>query len=214
MLRLWRNLLVTAGAAVGAAWPIERAAAQEYMGALNYNLGIPTGDTRTFTDNESWLGFTFEGNWFVRPNASAGLLFGWNEFYHQTDEALPLENGTISGGQYRHLNVFPMLVTAKYYFNSTSEDASIGTVLAPYVGLSTGTYYVRQLFDIGTREFTDDGWLFGLSPELGVLFPLRMGSVAMLSARYNYPFSGGNFLGDQSQSFQYWTISLGVAYGR
>jgi hypothetical protein len=211
MQRLWRKLLVTAGAAVGAAWPVERAAAQEYLGSLNYSLGIPTGDTRDFTDNESWLGLTFEGQWFVRPNASAGLLFGWNEFYQRTDEALPLENGTISGGQYRHLNVFPMLVTAKFYLNG---DASIGTAVAPYAGVSTGAYYVRQLFDIGTAEFTDDGWLFGLSPELGVLFPLASGSVGMLNARYNYPFSGGNFLGDASRSFQYWTISLGVAYGR
>ncbi|HEX3158843.1 MAG TPA: hypothetical protein VHQ45_10030 [Gemmatimonadaceae bacterium] len=210
MQRLWRHLLVTAGVAVGVAWPIERAAAQQYLGSLTYNLGIPTGDTQDFTDNESWLGFTFEGQWLVRPNVSAGLLLGWNEFYHRTDTTLPLENGAISGGQYRHLNIFPMLVGGKYYING---GASIGTTIAPYVGVSAGTYYVRQLFDIGTVEFTDTGWLFGVAPELGILVPVRAGSVAVLNARYNLPFSSGSFLGDESQSFQYWTISVGVGFG-
>jgi len=212
MQRLWRKLLVTACVAGGAVWPIERAAAQEYLGGLSYSIGVPTGDTQEFTDNESWLGVTFEGQWFVRPNASAGILLGWNEFYHRTNESLPLENGTISGGQYRHLNVFPMLVTGKYFFNSS--DAPMGTTVAPFVGASTGFYYVRQLFDIGTAEFSDDGWLFGLSPEFGVMIPMPSGSVGMLSARYNYPFNGGDFLGDQSQSFQYWTFNLGVSFGR
>ena len=212
MQRLWRKLLVTTGVALGAAWPVERAAAQEYLGGLSYSFAMPTGDTREFTDNESWLGLNFEGQWFVRPNASAGILFGWNEFHERTDEAIELNNGTISGGQYRHLNVFPMLVTGRYYLNNSAT--AIGTTVAPYVGASTGMYYVRQLFDLGTTEFTEDGWLFGLSPELGVLIPLRSGSIGMLSARYNYPFNGSDFLGDQAQSFQYWTINLGVSYGR
>ena len=212
MQRLWRHLLVTAGVAVGVAWPMERAAAQQYLGSLTYNLGIPTGDTQDFTDNESWLGLTFEGQWLVRPNVSAGFLLGWNEFYHRTDTTLPLENGAISGGQYRHLNIFPILVGGKYYING---GATVGAKVAPYAGLSAGTYYVRQLFDIGTVEFTDTGWLFGVAPEVGVLFPLGVGSgsVAVLNARYNLPFSSGSFLGDESQSFQYWTISVGVGFG-
>lgn len=212
MQRLWRELLVAAGAAVGAALPIERAAAQEYLSSLNYSIGLPSGDTKDFTDNESWLGLTFEGQWFVRPNASAGILFGWNEFYKQEQDAqFTFDNGTITGRQYRHLNIFPMLVTGKYYLSG--EHESIGSTMSPFVGLSTGAYYVRQLFDLGSSEVTSDNWLFGVAPEVGVLLPLRGGTLASLNVRYHYPFSSGDWLGGEARSWQYWTFGVGVAYG-
>ena len=208
MQRLWRSLLVTA-AALGTLWPIERAAAQEYLGGLNYSVGIPTGDTKTFTNNESWLGLAFEGQWIVRPNASAGITLGWNEFYERTGERpLVLENGTITGQQYRHLNVFPMLVTGRMYLN---RDQRIDMSQSAYLGLSGGGYYVRQMFSMGTSQLTTDGWLFGLAPEVGVLFPLSMGNLGTINARYHIPMNSSEFLGGDVK-FQYWTISIGVAH--
>jgi len=212
MQQLWRKLVVAALGAVAVMAPIERASAQaEYIGSLSYNLGIPTGDTKEFTDNESWLGLTFEGNFMIRPNASAGIVIGWNEFHERTVDELVLNNGSISGGQYRHLNVFPLLVTGKYYFNG---ESSVTSAMTPFVGAGVGTYYVRQLFDIGTTEFTEDTWLFGVAPEIGVLFPLRSGTIGTLSARYNLPFSSSGFIGSESRSMQFFTIGLGIAFSR
>jgi len=204
--------MLVAVALVGAFAPTGRAAAQEYIEGLNYSMGIPSGDTKKFTNNESWLGLAFDGQWFASPNASAGIMLGWNEFYERTsDRPFELENGTITGQQYRHLNVFPMLVSGRIYLN---RDKRVDMSRTMYIGMGTGAYYVRQLFSMGTSQFTTDSWLFGVAPEAGFLFPLGVGNLGTIQARYHYPFSGGDFMGDGggAKSIQYWSIQIGVSH--
>lgn len=177
-----------------------------YIGSLSYDVAIPSGDAHSFVEgNTSWLGLTLEGNWLVRPSMSLGFVLGWQEFWKQTHEVEELPNGAISGAQYRHLNTFPMLVTTRL-FSSSGEGR-----MRPFAGVGIGTYYTRQLLDVGVNEFTSDVWQFGVAPEVGVAFAGAQGVSAQLRARYNYPIKSGDFVGG-SKSYNYWSIGLGFAY--
>src|SRR4051812_39313868 len=64
-------------AAASAIWaPAARA---QYLSTVSYSASFPTGQTRDFIDNESWIGFNFDGQRFVNERASLGLSFGYNE---------------------------------------------------------------------------------------------------------------------------------------
>ena len=77
------------------------------VGTFSWGYAMPAGGTTDFIDNDSFLSFAFEGEKFIKRTASVGLFFGWTELYERTDETVQIGNGAISGGQYRHANVFP-----------------------------------------------------------------------------------------------------------
>ena len=86
--------------------PAGRARAQkQYVGTLSYTMAQPSGDASDFANNFSWLGFTAEGDWFLRPNISAGFIGGWQEIYKETSgDSYTFSNGTISVARtYRHI---------------------------------------------------------------------------------------------------------------
>ncbi len=63
--------------------------------------------------------------------------------------------------------------------------------MTPYVGLGVGAYYTRREIDIGYTNFVNEGWHFGLAPEVGVT--IDAGDFAVLvSARFNYAFEAGS----------------------
>jgi outer membrane protein W len=176
------------------------------LGIFSYGMSLPTGDAKDYTDNDSWLNLSFEGQYMMKTNVSLGFMFAWNELYANTTELIPLESGAIWGDQYRDLNIFPMTAGAQYYFGE-GKGAT-----APYVGLYAGAYYIRQILDIGLSSFTKNNWHFGVAPQIGVLVPTgsHWGRYANLSVRYNYPIEGGDYLGGKSKSFNYVTFSIGI----
>ena len=183
------------------------------MGVFTWHWSMPTSDTNEFTDNDSWLGASLEGRLFPWSHRmSVGASFGWNEFYNTTSEVIeftrePL-SGSVSGRQYRHLAVYPMLATGQYYFGR--EGAA-----RPYVGLGAGAYYIRQLMDIGIYTVEANNWHFGVAPEFGVLIPTSAGygTEAAVTLRYHYPFEAGEYIGG-SKSFSYFTLGVGVSWER
>ena len=44
----------------------------QYVGTLSYTTAAPAGDSKDFANNFSWLGFTVEGDWFIRWHVGAG----------------------------------------------------------------------------------------------------------------------------------------------
>jgi len=174
---------------------------------MSYSWSLPIGDTKDFTDNDSWFGFSLEGRRFLRENQSVGLFFGWTEFYQRTNDALNFPSATVTGGaQYRHILMLPMMANAHYYFGQPGRPR-------PYVGLNVGAYYLRQLLDIGLSEFTTDEFVFGLAPEVGIGIPVRYGAALVLNARYHLPAKGSSFLGGD-KSLQSLSIGIGMAYSR
>jgi hypothetical protein len=186
-----------------------RASSAQYYAGFTYNLSFPTGDLQKFTDNESWLGFTFDGRRMKGP-WGIGLTAGYNEFHTSTTDQIELGNngGAVSGEQYRHVLSFPMLIAADYFPRLARGVQGP----QPYLGLGAGTYYIRQRFEIGSVAFEEDNWHFGFMPELGVAVPTGSGRMLTLSARYHIPVNGGTYLGGDSRSYQSVSIGVGFSY--
>jgi len=185
------------------------AGAQGTLGTLTYDYAVPSGDTHDFIENDSWFGATLAGRRFTRPDISFSFSAGFNEF-HDTDDRL-IEDGnlTISGEQYRNLQVWPFLVGAQKWFG----DRRANRIAA---GASVGTTYVSQLLDIGLYSEERSNWHFTIVPEISFLMPaiLRDEGFAVLSLRYSYNVGAGDYLGGDSRSWSYLSIGLGFGWQR
>jgi hypothetical protein len=85
-----------------------------YVGTFNYTMAAPSGDSRDFADSYSWLGFTLEGDWFLKQNLSTGFILGWQEIHkEQNGDSFQFDNGTATGRTYRHLMSIPLLARAR-----------------------------------------------------------------------------------------------------
>lgn len=177
-------------------------ASAQVLGGLTYSWSNPTGDlSDQFISNDSWVGFSVEGRRFINPNLTVGLSLGYTALYDNSSEPIQFPSGTISGEQYRSLNVFPLLVTGHLY-------SKAGGRIQTYIGLGVGVYYMKQLMDVGAGTFQTTNWIMGFAPELG--FILNKGSQTEIAifGKYNYPANAGEFLGGQSGSYQYLSVGL------
>ncbi len=188
--------------ALGTAAPV---LATEKLISGYYHLSFPTGDTKDWVDNDSWVGFSVEGRYFLKPNLSVGWLAGFNSLYARSFEVTQLGTFDVSGDQYRNLNAFPLMVTGHFYMGEAE-----GT--RPFVGLGAGAYAMRQLLDVGAYTISTTEWNFGVAPELGVTLPVEWNSRVTINARYHYPFEGGTYLDGLAHSYPF--LSFGVGYGR
>jgi hypothetical protein len=176
----------------------------QVLGGLTYSWSNPAGDlSRDFIGNDSWVGFSVEGRRFVNQTATVGLSLGYTAFYERTSDPLYFPSATITGDQYRSLNVFPLLVTGHLY-------SKAGGRIQTYIGLGLGVYYMKQLLDVGSATVTTSNWILGFAPELG--FVLNKGARTELAifGKFNYPANAGKFLGGESASYQY--LSVGVSF--
>ena len=203
-------------AVVLAAGPSVLAAQQQFVG-VSYMWSLPTGDAKSFTNNDSWLGFDINAHRFINPDRTiaVGSIIGWNELYWKTSETIDFTfaqhgAGSVQSLQYRDFNIYPFLVGADYYFHLHGKPA-----LQPYVGAYLGVYYIRQTFDISTVEFTTFNWIFGWAPEAGIRLLQRSGGSVYLFARYHWPVNAGQFLPNNiAQSIRYLSIGVGFGFGR
>ena len=190
--------------------PGARANAQmstQYVGTLAYTMAQPVGDTKDFANNYSWLGFSIEGDWFLRTNLSAGFILGWQEIYkEQGGDSFEFDNGTATGRTYRHIGALPTLFRARYWTGRPGEP------FHAFAGLGAGAYWMKQTLDYGIYTADEDHWHFGVAPELGVLMVTSGGIGWTLNARYNYPIATGDYLAGSSKSWSYWGIGVGVSY--
>jgi len=191
------------------ALPIARGNAQrQYVGTLSYTMAQPSGDASDFANNFSWLGFTVEGDWFIRDKISAGFISGWQEIYkEQGGDSYTFSNGTVSAARtYRHIGSLPILARARYWTGTPGDR------FHAFAGLGLGTYWMKQTVDAGIYTAEDDAWHFGVAPEVGVLVKTGYDIGWTLNARYNYPVAAGDYLGGKSASFSYWGFGIGVSY--
>jgi hypothetical protein len=117
---------------------------------------------------------------------SFGLSLGWNVFHEEVNSTVEIANGNghATGNQDRTLNAFPLMVGFQVYGGQEGGAR-------PYLGIYGPGYYVAQRLDIGVYSFQQDGWNWGLAPEIGVLMPLQgRDSSLLLGVRYNYAFEG------------------------
>jgi hypothetical protein len=177
------------------------------IGILTWSYSLPMSDTRDFIENDSWVGATLEGRQLVDRRTSVSASIGFLEFYENSYDPIDFTNGTVTGQQYRNLQMVPILVGAQRYFGDLGQTR-------PYVGLSIGALYVDQLMDIGLYSLRATNWHFMGAPEFGVMMPALFGGQGntVVSIRYSYPFEAGEYLGGQSLSLSSWTIAFGFSW--
>lgn len=198
-MALFMTLIVTI-------YPVD-SIAQDWVSSITYQISIPAGDTKQFTDDISFRGFAMDFRKQVDKSATVGLLLGWNVFYQRVTQTTELETENpvaITGVQDRTLNAFPLMLNAHYYFGSDNKF---------YAGLNAGGYYMLQRFDIGIYRFQNDEWQWGIIPEIGFMTPLSGGSTLIINAKYNYTFTGESPLGGDI-NHQYWSIGIGWAWSQ
>jgi hypothetical protein len=191
------------------ALPVARGHAQkQYVGTLSYTMAQPSGDASDFANNFSWLGFSVEGDWFIRDKISAGFIAGWQEIYKEEGQgSYTFSNGTVTGARvYKHLGSLPLLARARYWTGTPGDRAHA------FAGLGVGTYWMKQTVDAGIYTADEDHWHFGVAPEIGVLVKTGYDIGWTLNARYNYPISTGDYLAGKSASWSYWGFGIGVSY--
>ncbi len=175
--------------------------AQESFWSVTYQMSVPTGDTKNFTDKMSFRGFGIEGRWFVDNNITIGGGALWNVFYEKRDKVTTeLENITVTGTHYNYINAFPFFVNAAYYFNE-------GSYIRPYAAMNAGVIYTLYRKDVGLYRIEEDPWKFGVAPELGVLIETYGGANFTVNLRYNYGLET-----DNTDPLSYFGINVGVVW--
>jgi hypothetical protein len=168
---------------------------------VSWQLSIPIGETHDYTPDVSWRGIGLDLASFVRPDVAVGLAFGWNVFFENTTSTLQYKGLAITGNQDRTLNVWPVLMNARY-FPAIGSHADV----QPYGGLNVGGYIIERYLAIGLTAFQETHFHFGLAPEIGVFFQNPVGAV-FLNARYNMAFAAGRV-----PFQQFLSINLGYAW--
>lgn len=168
---------------------------------LNYLPSVPLGKTADYVSNTSPRGLDFEVQKFLKDDVSVGFVVGWHMFRDKlSDITFDYEDLTVTGTQFRYLNVVPMDVNIKKYF--VNEGLTM-----PYVGFGLGTSYNDMQTEAGVFVKSEDKWLFHIAPEVGMLYDLNYTTFLSVKLKYNYSPDAGGFPG--STSF----ISLGVGVG-
>lgn len=169
--------------------------------AITYDVSAPLGNTRDFIGSASWRGLSVEGRGFFRPNWTAGVNFGWTTFHSSFEGVQEIDNGHVSGNQFRQMYAVPILATLHYYPNPDKY----GDNVIHYVGIGAGVYRIEPELQIGMYAFTDENWHFGFCPEYGFMYPTETVFV-LFNIKYNYAFKSGDV---EAQS--YLSLRFGIA---
>ncbi len=154
--------------------------AQDSYWMMTYEIGIPQGDTKTFTGKTSFRGFGIEGRKFVDNNVTLGGGIHWNVFYEKKDKVTTdIDNVTLTGTHFNYINAFPFYVNASYYLNE-------GSYIRPYLGINVGGSYTIYRSDIGLYRVQKDPLKFAVAPEAGVMIQTYGGAGITVNCKYNY----------------------------
>lgn len=163
-----------------------------------YNTAVGFGDTHDFAPDFSFLGFSFDWRARVTDNFWPGVSLAWQSLYGKEQKTLGFGNTTFTGTIATSLNVFPMLATGNYYFQTDPRG------VRPYAGLGVGAYAAEHRLDVGYWTITDTSWHFGLAPELGIALPTGRTQL-VVSTKFNYGFAS-----DRWDPLMYMNFNVGV----
>lgn len=173
---------------------------------LNYQMGIPLGDSKDFINKMSFRGASLDYHHFVTDRFAVGVNVGWNTFYknpkYVTDNfTLHGKPVTITGDQFRYLNTITLMASGRYFF--TDEDA----VVCPYAGLGIGTNWGETRLEVGHYVAKEKGWQFAFSPEIGCLIPFCEHVGLNIGANYFYSAKASGL-----PALQHFGIKIGLSF--
>ena len=130
--------------------------AQSTVTALTYTISVPTEDTQMFIENESYLGVSFDAKSYLTEWLSVGGYVGWHVMYGQTDKVIEIEQGHVSGNQFRYINSFPLMLNSHvylggvdcfrpyFYISCRSQEVIRALLCHPWQSKTPGKYPVCQ----------------------------------------------------------------------
>lgn len=167
---------------------------------LSYSAALALGETRNFVGDFSFLGFGLDWHRRFGERFSAGVSLGWQVLADKTRGTTDINELTVTGVQVRHLNTFPVLLSARALSRGQRRAVS------PYVGLGVGVYPSEWRADIGLLSLSSFTVHFGVAPEIGIQIPTRSIGRLCLGVKYDYAFeSGGN------PEISYFAFTVGLA---
>ena len=95
-----------------------------------------------------------------------------------------------------------MLFQAHYYFGTDEYEPRA------YIGAGAGAYKIDQRLEAGVWSITKNEWHFGISPEVGLLYPLGMDSQFNINVKYHYAFKAKDTI-----DYSWLGLSVGFAWG-
>lgn len=171
-----------------------------YLGGT-YSIAIPLGGIENYISAGSFRGANFEGLKEINSRVAVGWVLGWNVFSEKRlNEVYTYDNLTLTGTQYRYMNLFPMLARGLYEFGEPG-----GT--RPFAGAGIGVTADIAKTNVGLYSFQKTGWHFTLAPEIGIRIPLGYGSITT-SLRYTYGVKTREL-----DRISYLSINLGMLWG-
>jgi hypothetical protein len=171
-----------------------------YLGGT-YSIGIPVGGLEKYISAASYRGLNFEGVKEFNSKFAVGWLLGWSVFSEKRkNDVYTDDNLTLTGTQYRYMNLFPMLVRGLYEFGEHE-----GT--RPFIGSGLGVTYDIARTNVGLFSFQKTGWHFTVAPEIGMKIPLGYANI-IAGLRYSYGVKTKELGG-----ISYFSINLGLIWG-
>lgn len=175
---------------------------------LNYQISVPFGDLKDFTDKASFRGMDLEYHKFVSDRFSMGFAAGWNVFYqdinHATGDFHFKGNDnlyTMTGNQYRYINTVPLTLIGRYFLTDGTS------AVQPFLGLGAGARWTEKRLEIGQFTSTLSRWQFTFAPEIGMIVPFNDQVALNIGARYSY---GTRASHGRIPEFQSLTFSIGL----
>lgn len=175
------------------------------IGGFTYDVSIPATETREYTSKASFRGIGIEARWFRSPNTALGFTWHWNVFHEAGGGTWEIENGHVTGHNFRRIYASPLLLTYYYQWGSVEYGAS------PlwYVGLGGGAHWIEKRLEVGTGIYQTTNWHFGVCPEAGVYYSLSFNAYLHVGVKYNYALKSG-----ENTSQSYLSLTLGIAWAR
>lgn len=175
---------------------------------LNYQISLPLGQTKNYTDKASFRGFDIEYHHFINEQFSLGLAVGWDVYYQNKDNytgdfRFHGNDGiyTITGNQYRYINTVPILAIGRYYFTDNT------TTVRPYAGIGVGTSWTEKRLEVGQFSSTISRWQFSFAPEVGMYIPVTDQFAFNAGVRYTYGTKAAHGRVPEMQAF---TFNIGI----
>lgn len=152
---------------------------------INYRMSAPLGDSHDFISNMSFRGMSADYHYYISEHFAVGLTLGWNTYYKHYDYKtghflMRDEKVTITGDQFRYLNVIPIMASFRYQL--TKGDAAV----LPYIGIGIGTNWAETRLEIGDLVAKEKGWQFAFAPEIGMVIPFCEHVGMNVAAQYQY----------------------------
>jgi len=171
-----------------------------YLGGT-YSISIPLGGIENYISAGSFRGANFEGLKEINNKVAVGWILGWNVFAEKRiNEVYTNDNLTLTGTQYRYMNLFPMLARGLYELGQPE-----GT--RPFLGSGLGVTADIARTNIGLYSFQKTAWHFTIAPEIGIKIPLGYGSITT-SLRYVYGVKARDL-----DRISYFSLNLGMLWG-